>query len=70
MSRVDCKSQPLSTAEQTTAPANTTLRDRFAMVAVDMFAGETIRAADRKGALRQLAKTAYLFADAMMEARK
>lgn len=62
MRGADCQAEPREKPE--------TLRDRFAMVAVDMFREGTVRAADRKGALRQLAQTAYLFADAMMEARK
>lgn len=56
------KSQPL--------PEVPSLRDQFAMVAAEMFAGEIVRSASRAGAVKQVAKAAYLFADAMMEARK
>lgn len=56
MSRVDCKSQPLSEAE--------TLRDRFAMAALP---GLIERYAPN---LNEVVREAYLYADAMMEASK
>lgn len=46
------------------------LRDEYAMAALHIFSGGLHLAADRMGAIKNAAKSAYALADAMMEARK
>lgn len=62
MSRVDCKSQPLTEVE--------TLRDRFAMAAVSGFCAQCDATGMWSWQSKDAAAFAYEIADAMMEARK